>query len=220
MKSSPIEYIIFDMDGVLVDSEKAIRAACIEMLGRRGTRVTPEDFIPFTGMGEDRFIGGVAEKYGIPYTRDMKAEAYAIYGEIAREHVIVYDGINDFILDLKTRGYKVAVASAADEVKVNINLGCIGLSAADFDAVVTGSDVTKHKPDPEAFLTACEKLGGSPERAVVIEDAVAGCKAAKAAGMACIGVMSTFDAAALKNAGADFVVEKTVDIYQPICSMS
>ena len=215
-----IRYIIFDMDGVLVGSEKAIRAACMKMFERRGLTVQPDDFIPFTGMGENRFIGGVAEKYGKTFTPDMKAEAYKIYGEIARDNVIVYDGVKQLIMDLKERGYKVAVASAADDVKVKVNLACIGLTKDDFHAVVTGDDVSRHKPDPEAFLLACEKLGGVPGQSVVVEDAVAGCQAAKAAGMKCIGVMSTFDADMLKNAGADFVVERTPDMLAVVEEMN
>ena len=207
-----IKNIIFDMDGVLVDSEAAIRAASIKMFGRRGLAVEAEDFIPFTGMGETRFIGGVAEKYGMDFTPDMKAEAYAIYGEIAGEHVVVFDGVGELIPELRRRGYKLAVASAADDVKVRVNLRCLGLTYDDFDAVVTGSDVTKFKPDPQCFLMACEKLGGIPGESLVVEDAVAGCRAAKAAGMICAGVTSTFGADELLAAGADYTVEKTPEI--------
>lgn len=204
--------IIFDMDGVLLDSEEAIREACVRMFKGLGVTVSPDDFVPYTGMGENRFIGGVAEKYGLEFNPDMKAEAYRIYGEIAGEYVKVYDGIKELILKLKGLGYKVAVASAADEVKVIINLRCIGLSPDDFGGIVTGSDVARHKPDPEVFIKACEKLGGRPDESIVIEDAVAGCQAAKAAGMACIGVTSTFDGDTLKNAGADYIVRQTVAI--------
>lgn len=207
-----IKNIIFDMDGVLLDSEEAIREACIRMFKGLGVTASAEDFLPFTGMGENRFIGGAAEKYGLEFNAGMKAEAYRIYGEIAGEYVKVYDGITELIQKLKSLGLNVAVASAADEVKVKINLRCIGLSPEDFGGIVTGSDVTRHKPDPQAFLMACEKLGGKPDESVVVEDAVAGCRAAKSAGMACIGVTSTFDENALKNAGADFIVQKTADI--------
>jgi HAD superfamily hydrolase (TIGR01509 family) len=211
-----IKNIIFDMDGVLVDSEEAIRAASIEMFGRRGLTVKAEDFIPFTGMGETRFVGGVAEKYGMDFMPSMKDEAYAIYAEIADESVIVFGGVTELIKTLRERGYKLAVASAADEVKVRVNLRCLGLTYDDFDAVVTGSDVTKFKPDPQCFLMACEKLGGIPEQSLVVEDALAGCRAAKAAGMACIGVMSTFGADELKSSGADYTVERTPEMLEII----
>ena len=215
-----IRYVIFDMDGVLVGSEEAIRTACIKMFQRRGITALPDDFIPFTGMGENRFIGGVAEKYGVQFDLDMKADAYNIYGEIAKDYVVVYGGVKQLVIDLKERGYKIAVASAADDIKVKVNLACIGLTENDFDAVVTGSDVSKHKPDPEAFLMACKKIGGVPEQSVVVEDAIAGCQAAKAAGMLCIGVMSTFDADALKAAGADFVVDKTPEVLTVVQKMN
>jgi len=211
-----IKNVIFDMDGVLVDSEVAIRTACVKMFQSRGVSAATEDFIPFTGMGENRFIGGVAEKYGMEFSLDMKAEAYDIYGEIAQDYVIVFDGIKDLIIKLRESGYKLAIASAADDSKVNVNLHCMGLSRNDFDTVVTGNDVTKHKPDPQAFLMACEQLGGVPAESVVIEDAVAGCKAAKAAGMLCIGVTSTFDAETLKKAGADYTVANTPEIFEII----
>ena len=119
-----IKNIIFDMDGVLVDSENGIRIACIKMFANRGVSVTPEDFMPFTGMGENKFIGGVAEKYGLSFISEMKTEAYGIYEQIADEYVVVYEGIKDFIIRLKECGYKLAVASAADDIKVKINLNC------------------------------------------------------------------------------------------------
>lgn len=213
-----IKNIIFDMDGVLVDSENAIRTACVRMFKNRGINAAPEDFLPFTGMGENSFISGVANKYGLEYDLAMKAEAYKIYDDIAEEYIILFDGIKDLILTLKKLGCKIAVASAADEPKVMVNLRCLKLSPDDFDALVTGSDVTKHKPDPTVFLTAAGKIGANPAQSVVIEDAVAGCQAAKAAGMSCIGVMSTFDEATLKNAGADYTVKRTLDILPIIAA--
>ena len=215
-----IKNVIFDMDGVLVDSEAAIRAACIKMFENRGFYVNEEDFIPFTGMGENRFIGGVAEKYGMEFSLDMKAEAYAIYVEIADKYIVVFDGIKDLIEKLRLNGYKVAVASAADDIKVNTNLRCIGFTRDDFDAVVTGSDVTKHKPDPQVFLMACDLMGGVPAESVVAEDAEAGCQAAKAAGMLCIGVKSTFDEDALIKACAHYTVDYTPEIFDIIMNLS
>jgi cytidine deaminase len=71
------------MDGVLVDSEPVILAAAIACLTEYGLRVKPEDFVPYIGAGEDRFIGGVAEKYGLIYRKEMKERVYQIYQEIA-----------------------------------------------------------------------------------------------------------------------------------------
>lgn len=207
-----IKNIIFDMDGVLLDSENGIRTACIRMFAGRGVTARHEDFVPFTGMGENRFIGGVAEQYGVAFDPAMKAEAYQIYEQLAPELVIVYDGIKELILALRQQGYRLAVASSADETKVLINLRCLQLAREDFDALITGTDVARNKPFPDIFLAAAEKIGARPEQTLVIEDAVSGCQAAVAAGMRCIGVTSTFSAEALRGAGAARIVEKTVDI--------
>ena len=211
-----ITSILFDMDGVLVDSEEAIRTCSIEALKSFDIEAKHEDFFEFTGMGEDRFIGGVVEKYGKVYTLEMKDLAYKYYAERAAELIIVYEGIKELIYKLKEKGLKIAVGSAADRVKVTINLGCIGLSESDFNAVITGSEVKNKKPDPEIYLTAAKKIGSEPHECLVIEDAVSGLTAAKAAGMQSIGVTSTFDEQTLKNAGASFVVSNTPDILKYI----
>ena len=208
--------ILFDMDGVLIDSEYCMRLSSILALKEYGIEATHEDFMEFTGMGEERFIGGVVEKYGKPYSAEMKARAYAIYDQIAEDNVILYEGIHQLVLRLKELGYKVAVGSAADLTKVKINLRCIGLTPKDFDALVTGSDIVRKKPDPEIFLTAASRIGATPDRCIVVEDAVSGVQAAKAAGMLAIGVTGTFDSATLRAAGADYTVEKTQQMLEII----
>lgn len=207
-----IKNIIFDMDGVLLDTEYATRTASIEMFAKLGLQVQHEDFKPFTGMGEARFVGGVAEKYGLTYEDAMKEEVYRIYDITAQKNVTVFPGIPQLIQTLHQMGYQVAVASAADRIKVEINLRCIGLTEQDFDGVVTGSDVSRHKPDPEIFLKAAQKLGANPDTCIVIEDAVAGCQGAIVAGMRCIGVTSTFEPEQLLKAGAFTTVSQTPEI--------
>lgn len=190
------------MDGVLIDSEPFIRAAAIGMFAEKGLTVQPEDFMPFTGAGEDRFIGGVAEKYG--FTLDLepdKARTYELYGEIVRGKLHPLPGVHEFIEKARKRGLKLAVASAADRVKVEINLREIGISRDMFDAVVTGSDVTHKKPDPEIFLTAAKKMGVDAANCLVCEDAVNGVMAANAAGMRCLGITTSFSPEEL---GADW----------------
>jgi beta-phosphoglucomutase-like phosphatase (HAD superfamily) len=78
------------MDGVLVDSESVITEASIRALKEWGVDAKASDFHEFTGMGEDRFIGGVAEKHGVPYTLDMKRRAYEIYLTIVEDMIGVY----------------------------------------------------------------------------------------------------------------------------------
>jgi HAD superfamily hydrolase (TIGR01509 family) len=199
-----IEAIIFDMDGVLCDSEPFICEAAIQMLAERhGVKAAPADFAPFVGMGEDRFIGGVAEKYGARIDLESdKARTYAIYLELIRGRLQPLHGVREFIAAARARGWKLGVASSADLVKVTGNLTEIGLPPATFDAVVNGLDVTHRKPDPDIFLLAAQRIGADARRAVVVEDAPAGIRAAVAAGAAPLGITSSFSAAQLSAEGA------------------
>ncbi len=201
---SSIDAVLFDMDGVLCDSEPFIREAAVRMLAERhGVQASPGDFTPFTGMGEDRFIGGVAEQYGarLDLARD-KARTYALYLELIRGRLEPLRGVPAFLAACRRRGWKLAVASSADAVKVEGNLRELGLPAAQFDAVVSGQDVARRKPHPDLFLLAAARVGAEPARSVVVEDAPAGIEAAVAAGAAPLGITTSFSAAQLRSAGA------------------
>ncbi|MCX6344288.1 MAG: HAD-IA family hydrolase [Armatimonadetes bacterium] len=199
-----IKAVIFDMDGVLLDSEPLIREAAMRMFAEHGIIVQPEDFKPFVGAGEDRFIGGVAEKYGFPLdpVRD-KARTYEIYADVVDGKIEPLNGAHEFIAKARAKGLKLAVASSADQIKIDINLKGIGIPLETFDAIVSGSDVTKKKPNPEGFLKAAEKLGIKPEQCLVVEDAINGVQASKAAGMRCLAVTTSFTPVDL--AAADWI---------------
>ena len=208
MSSHPaLRGVIFDMDGVLVDSEPFICEAAMRMFeGTYGQVVRREDFTPFVGAGEDRFIGGVAEKYGVTLSmpRD-KFRTYEIYLDIIRGKLDPLPGAVEFVRATRARGLKTAVATSADRVKMEGNLREIRLSPADFDAVVTGDDVARKKPDPEIFLLAASRLALPPAQCLVVEDAPNGVRAAKAAGCRCLGLTSSFTEQTLREAGADSV---------------
>ena len=195
------------MDGVLVDSEPAITYAAMEVNRFLGYETEPWEYRQYTGMGDDKFIGGVLEKHGGVYKSEYKDEAYRIYTETAKDKVKVYPWSAVIIEKLKSLGYTLAVASASDIVKVKCNLDCIGDVTGKLDAVVTGSDVERKKPAPDIFLKAAEKAGLEPRFCIVAEDAVAGIIAAKAAGMRAVGVTTSFSADELKKAGADVVTD-------------
>ncbi len=205
--------VIFDMDGVLVDSEDAMKTTSIESLERFGIHPEKSDFLEFTGMGEDAFIGGVARKFGIEYNTEMKDYAYERYVEEAEDLVYVFPEAREVIRKTGENGMKIAVASAADMIKVKANLKCIGIDADLFDALVTGNDVKKNKPDPEIFLKAAEKMGMDPEECIVIEDAVSGLRAAKTAGMTSIGITSAFSSEEMKEGEPDHIVDSLEEAY-------
>ena len=185
--------VIFDMDGVLVDSEEYICEAAMKMFAEHGFKVKPEDFIPFVGTGEGRYIGGVAEKYGLPIDIEKdKARIYEIYGEIVKGRLQPLPGVHDYIEECRARGLKLALASSADKIKVVTNLNEIGLPTETFDVVVCGKDVEKKKPDPQIFLMAASRLCLDPSECLVVEDAVNGVAAAKAAGTRCLALTTSF----------------------------
>jgi beta-phosphoglucomutase len=209
---SDIHGVIFDMDGVLVDSEEFIAKAAMMMFAERGLKVKAEDFAPFVGMGENRYIGGVAEKYGhAGDIVELKKRTYDIYLEIIKGQLKPLPGVFRFVEKCREKGLKLAVASSADMRKVKGNLEEIGLGFDRFDAVISGEDVERKKPAPDIFLLAAKRIGVEPVKCIIVEDAVSGVKAAKAAGAKCLGITSYFTAEQL--AGADwFAPSLDVDV--------
>ena len=196
-----IKGVLFDMDGVLLDSEQFICEAAIKMFKEYGVDAQPEDFIPFVGAGENRYVGGVAEKYGITEdVQKLKARTYDIYNEITHKKLQPLDGAVEFIRHCKDKGLKTAVATSADHIKLMINLREIGVPVETFDATVNGLEVEKKKPHPDIFIKAAELLGLSPRTCLVVEDAVNGVEAAKRAGAKCLALTTSFSEKELSEA--------------------
>lgn len=212
--------ILFDMDGVLVNSEPAITEASIRALAEFGVHAQWEDFHPFTGMGEDRFIGGVAEKHGVPFRLEMKRRTYEIYVDIVRDRIEVYPGTLPLLTKLREHALPAALASSADLVKVRANLDAAGISESLFRAVICGDDVANKKPAPDIYLLAAERCGVEPARCVVVEDALSGIRAARAAGMRCVAVMTSFDRRRLLDEGADAVCEDIAGVWDCLLTLS
>jgi HAD superfamily hydrolase (TIGR01509 family) len=209
--SSQIRAVIFDMDGVLTDSEPLISEAAIRMFSEKGVAVQPEDFLPFVGAGEERYIGGVAEKYRLPLDlAAAKTRTYEIYLELVPTRLEAFPGAVNLVQSCRAAGLKVAVASSADRVKIEANLRKIGLPPDQWDAVVCAEDVQLKKPAPDIFLIAARKLEHAPSDCVVIEDAVNGVQAAKAAGMRCVAVAQSFGANKLQM--ADLIKARIGDV--------
>ncbi|MCF7708571.1 MAG: HAD-IA family hydrolase [Verrucomicrobia bacterium] len=196
------------MDGVLADSEGLICESAIKMFDELGLSVAPDDFRPFVGTGEIRYLGGVAENYGFDIDiASAKRRTYEIYLELAPTHLRSFPGARELVLECRSNGLKTAVASSADRIKIDANLSALDLPAEEWGTVVCGEEVTKKKPDPDIFLHAAAKLGVHPHACVVIEDAFHGIEAAISAEMRCIAVAHTFPAATLRDA---HVVRETI----------
>jgi len=204
------------MDGVLVDSEEYICEAAVGYFKERGLTVSPDDFTPFVGAGENRYLGGVAEKYHFTISdiSEAKLQTYAIYAEIVKNRLSPMKGVVDFIQESKRRGLRLAVATSADKTKMEINLHEMGLDHGEFDVLINGLDVVRKKPFPDIYELAAEKLDIHPTDCIIIEDAVNGVQAAKAAGAYCIGITSSFSEEVLQAEGADLVVSDFTELME------
>lgn len=210
-----IKGVLFDMDGVLVDSEAYICKAGMMMFREKGLKVSEEDFKPFIGMGENRYLGGVAEKYNLEHDiEEIKARAYEIYDELVKDELQPLPGVIQFIEKCRLKDLKLAVATSADETKMLINLREMGFTEDDFDALINGLMVDRKKPDPEIYIKAAHAMELKAKDCLVVEDAVSGVKAAKAAGSKCLAVMSSFNEIELQE--ADWIVKDLKDVSEDV----
>ncbi len=204
----PFRGVIFDMDGVLCDSEPLIAEAAGRMFREfYGVAVQREQFLAFVGAGEDRYLEGIAEKYGVKIRLpEDKDRTYRIYLQLIRGRLKSFPGVHDFIKQCRALLLHLAIATSADRIKLDGNLREIRLPHDWFDALVTGDEIQRKKPDPEIFNVASRRLGLPPSDCLVVEDAPNGIVAAKKSGARCLAVASSFSETILRAAGADWVL--------------
>jgi len=183
--------VIFDVDGVLVDSYRAHFEAWRAMGRELGQDLTEERFAASFGRRNAELMrdlwGGAVPEDRYDAWGDWKEAAYR---EILLRNFPAMDGAPDLIDALKAAGFRLAVGSSGPPENVAAALEGLGRGGA-FDAKVDGSEVTHGKPHPEVFLKAAEKLGIEPGRCAVIEDAPAGVEAAARAGMVPLALTGT-----------------------------
>ena len=213
--------VLFDMDGVLCDSEPMLAlAACRLFKERYGVDVKPEEFAPFVGTGEKSYLGGVAAKHGIVNRRtDDKDHLYAMYLDMVPGRLQTTPGAKPFVHAVRAAGLRTAVATSADRVKLDGALAAVGLPPAEFDAIVTGTDIKHPKPDPEIFVTAAAKLGLPPARCLVVEDSPHGIVAARAAGCPCLALATTFTAEKLAHDRPDAIAPHLADVAAALAKL-
>jgi beta-phosphoglucomutase len=203
---------IFDMDGVLIDTYHAHFQSWLSMAKRAGLSFTEAEFAPTFGRTSREII---AHFWGQGRFNDAEIAALDNEKEQAFREIIAVNfpamhGVHNLLIDLHAAGWKLAVGSSGPPENVDLTMDRLGKRDL-FSAIVTGMDVTRGKPDPQVFLLAAERLGVPPLRCVVIEDAQPGIAAAKAAGMAAVGLVST-GRTHKELAAADFVVDSLADI--------
>ncbi|GMW00217.1 MAG: haloacid dehalogenase [Candidatus Hydrogenedentota bacterium] len=196
--------LVFDMDGVLADTEDLIARASIAMFKELyNIDMIFEDFRPFIGTGAVRYVLGPAENKGIRVDLEKALEvrlrnfvALLDAGEckpFPGAHALIDAAYNH-------PEWKLAIATSSPGPKAIETLNSVNIDVTKFDAFIHGDLITHKKPHPEIYETAARTLGIPPSRCIAIEDAVTGTASAKAAGMTCIAVTNSFSPEELAEA--------------------
>lgn len=209
--------LIFDVDGVIADTEAVNAAASIQvfadLFGLEG--VQREDFEAGLGRGAAAYIRAAAERHDFEMTAEQVAAATAARQDyflrmLAANPLPAFPGVLELMTAaLASDQFRVAIATSSTRLKSEAVLKSASVPYRRV-VYVNGDDVTRKKPDPELFLIASERIGIPPGRCVVIEDAPNGVQAAKAAGCACIAVTNSTTAAKLVQ--ADRVVDDLTQV--------
>ncbi|NLI61049.1 MAG: HAD family phosphatase [Clostridiales bacterium] len=183
-----IKAFIFDMDGVIIDSEP-LHIESDKMVGREfGIELTDEELLQYVGMNDEWLWSKLAKKYKINTAIDEILEMQYLNKikllETGKFQKI--KGVDELISDLRVKGIKTALASSSAVRFIQSVLDKLELTDS-FEVTVSGEDVENGKPAPDIFLRAAELLNVSPKECVVLEDAMHGINGAKKAGMKCIG---------------------------------
>jgi beta-phosphoglucomutase len=203
---------IFDMDGVLVDTYRAHYQSWLTMAEAEGLSFSEQQFAETFGRTSREIIASIwgAGRFSDAEIVALDDRREPAFRQIVRQDSPAMPGAQQLLAALHAAGFALAVGSSGPPENVALALEKLGAGGL-FGATITGADVTRGKPDPQVFLLAAERLGVAPRHCIVMEDAPPGVAAAKAAGMAALGVAST----GRKREDlqqADFVVETLNEI--------
>jgi len=200
-----IAAVIWDMDGVLADTAHHHLLAWQETFARRNINFTEADFKRGFGIRNDAIIRNtLGEQTTGAEIETIAREKETTFRRIIGRDVKPLPGALELVGALYERGVKMAIASSTTMENIRLIIGSLGIEKY-FKAVITGHDVTEGKPSPRVFLLAAQRLGAEPKNCIVVEDAVAGVKAAKSAGMYCVAITNTHPGEKLNE--ADLIVD-------------
>ncbi len=212
----PARAIILDMDGVVLDSMPQHLEAWQEALAPRGLEVTAADLYPLEGARSERTAQLLMEKLGGEACPTDEARRLAAAKEAAFHRIFVprlVAGMAPLLHDLAGRGFVLGLVTGSTRRIVEANLAATGVAGL-FQATVSEDDVARGKPDAEPYLRAAQRLGLAAGQCLVVENAPLGIQAARAADMACAGLVTTLPAEHLTAAGADPVLPTTTALRE------
>ena len=215
MTPAPARAVVFDMDGVLVDSGVHHRDAWRATFRDVGLTPPPEFWRVTIGRPADEAVALLVDGLDRAEARRLAEVKRRHYASLARRGTMAVAGVGDFLDVLARHHVPHAVATSATRTDLERTLVELGLRAR-FDVVVTADDVRWGKPHPEVYLKAAAGLGVAPSACVVFEDAVVGVHAARAAGMRVIGVTSAHTGDELVRAGAERAIPHFEDVPWPV----
>ena len=184
-----IRAVLWDMDGTLIDSEEIHWICWRDTMANEGIVITREQFLASFGQRNDaivpRWLGAASTPERVERIANAKEE---MYRDLVRKNgMSPLPGVANWLQRLHSQGWRQAIASSAPRANVEAVLEAMA-AAHFFQGIVSAEDVHRGKPDPEVYLTAAARVGASPDRCIVVEDAVAGIEGAHNAGMRSIGV--------------------------------
>lgn len=215
------EVVIFDCDGVLVDSERLIQEVDLELIRALGWPITrAEIFAEHLGRSEAAVLANIERRLGHALPATFAQEKAAAYDAVLRERLVAVPGVREAITVLQERGLRRCVASSSGHARIRMSLRLTGLHTVFADEhLFSAEDVEHGKPAPDLFLHAAAQLSAPPGLCVVVEDSPAGVQAAKAAGMRAVGYCALTPAELLRDADADVLVTDMTELPEVIATL-
>ena len=210
MAKNEVKAVIWDMDGVIADTAQYHLKGWQMVFQKRGANYTEEDFRRNTGKRSDTIVREVlGEKIAQGEIIAIIREKDENFRQLMGQNIRPFPGVLKLITSLKEHKFKIAIASSAPMDNIQLITQSLKIHNR-FDAIISGWEVTKGKPDPQTFLLAAEKLGVEAEDCIVIEDAISGVTASRRAGMRCIAVTNTTSREELRE--ADLIIDTLEEI--------
>lgn len=212
-----VHHIIFDCDGVLVDSEPLSMRADVALLRRFGVVLTEDEAHQrFVGKTFQAMLDMVTAEFGTAFPPGLHAEKNRLVEDLFRSDLKIVPGVAATLAGLRERGIGASIASNSPRARVALAVALTGI-ADQFSAITAVEDVARGKPAPDVFLTALERAGCAAGHCLVVEDSTTGVTAAVAAGLRTVGFVGTHpdvlaQAEALRGAGAVAVIRHMEDL--------